>query len=136
MSGRKHRDKGNRVEREIVGRLRALGIHAERYPLSGASRFRGLGHDLDVYPFGKDAAPLVGEVKARKDGAGSSLIKRWIGTNDFLVTKENNAEPIVHLPWRTLELLLQQRAMANGKQSAKSRRAAQPEKSSWQATTS
>jgi hypothetical protein len=42
MSGRGHRQKG---EREIVDRHSAMAIHAERYPLSGASRFRGSGRD-------------------------------------------------------------------------------------------
>jgi hypothetical protein len=44
MSGDRHRRKGTRVEREIVSRHTALGIHAERFPLSGASRFRSSGH--------------------------------------------------------------------------------------------
>ena len=61
MSGARHRQKGNRVERELVARHAALGIHAERYPLSGATRFRGSAHDLDLYPFGREEAPLVAE---------------------------------------------------------------------------
>jgi hypothetical protein len=32
----------------------------------GANRFRGSGHDIDIYPFGREDAPLVFEVKARK----------------------------------------------------------------------
>jgi Holliday junction resolvase len=50
MSGPRHRQKGDRVERELVDRHKAIGVHSERYPLSGASRFRGSGHDVDVYP--------------------------------------------------------------------------------------
>lgn len=42
--GARHRRKGDRCERELVERHKALGVHAERYPLSGASRFRGSGH--------------------------------------------------------------------------------------------
>jgi hypothetical protein len=34
--GRHSRDKGNRIEREIVERHKSLGVHAKRYPLSGA----------------------------------------------------------------------------------------------------
>jgi hypothetical protein len=64
------RDKGARTERGIVDRHKAIGVHAERYPLSGGSRFRGSGHDIDLYPFGRDAAPFVAEVKARKNGWG------------------------------------------------------------------
>ena len=36
MSGARHRRKGERVEREILSCHQALGIHAARYPLSGA----------------------------------------------------------------------------------------------------
>jgi hypothetical protein len=37
-------------------------------PLSGSARYQGNGCDIDVYVFGPDAAPLVGEVKARGEG--------------------------------------------------------------------
>jgi hypothetical protein len=59
MSGARHRRKGDRCERESVERHKAIGIHAERYPLSGASRFRGSGHDIDIYVHGRDASALV-----------------------------------------------------------------------------
>ena len=78
MSGARHRRKGDRLERELVARHKALGIHAERYPLSGASRFRGSGHDVDVYLFGRDAAPIVVEVKARKSGGGFVQLEKWL----------------------------------------------------------
>jgi hypothetical protein len=80
--GRRSRDKGNRVEWEIVDRHTALGIKAERYPLSGASRFRGSGHDVDVYAFGADAAPIVCEVKGRKSGAGFVTLEKWLSEYD------------------------------------------------------
>ena len=102
MSGAKHRQKGDRVEREIVEAFKAAGIHSERYPLSGASRFRGSGHDIDVYPFGADQAPLVGEVKSRKSGNGFAMIEKWLGEYDFAVLKRNNAKPLVVLPWNVL----------------------------------
>jgi Holliday junction resolvase len=70
------RDKGARIEREIVTEL---GIKAERVPLSGASRYRGNGSDVDVYTFGPDAAPLVCEVKARASGKGFATLERWLG---------------------------------------------------------
>jgi hypothetical protein len=35
------RRKGGRNEREIVNLHKELGVHSERYPLSGSSRFRG-----------------------------------------------------------------------------------------------
>ena len=70
LGGARQRRKGDRIEREIVDRHRALGVHAERYPLSGASRFRGSGHDIDIYAFGTEGGPLIAEVKARKSGSG------------------------------------------------------------------
>ena len=98
--GIRHRRKGDRIEREIVDRHRALGIHAERYPLSGASRFRGSGHDLDLYLFGRDEVPAVAEVKIRKSGAGFATLEKWLAEYDALFLRRNNADPLVLLPWR------------------------------------
>jgi Holliday junction resolvase len=104
--GRKSRDKGNRIEREIVDRHKALGIHAERYPLSGASRFRGSGHDIDVYLFGREEAPIVSEVKGRKSGAGFVTLEKWLAEFDALFFRRNSADPIVLLPWRVWAQIL------------------------------
>jgi len=106
MSGARHRQKGDRIERELVERHKAIGIHAERYPLSGASRFRGSGHDIDLYPFGQDAAPIVAESKARKNGAGFTQLETWLGEYDVLFPRRNNADPMVVLPWRVWAALL------------------------------
>jgi hypothetical protein len=54
--GARHRRKGSPIEREIVALHKALGVHAERYPLSGAGLFRGSGHDVEVYALGCDEA--------------------------------------------------------------------------------
>jgi hypothetical protein len=88
------------MEREVVERHKVLGVHAERYPLSGASKFRGSGHDVDVYLFGRDEAPLVAEVKARKSGAGFVMLEQWLNEFDALFLRRNNADPLVLLPWR------------------------------------
>jgi hypothetical protein len=106
MSGARHRRKGDRVEREIVELHRALGVHAERYPLSGASRFRGSGQDIDVYALGREAAPLVAEVKARANGAGFTTLERWLGEFDALFLRRNHADALVVLPWRVWADLL------------------------------
>jgi Holliday junction resolvase len=106
MSGAKHRSKGNRVEREIVERHRALHVRAERYPLSGASRFRGSGHDVDIYAFGIEQAPLVAEVKARKDGAGFTTLEKWLGEYDLLFLRRNHGDPLVVMPWRVWERIV------------------------------
>jgi len=103
--GRKHRDKGNRLERDIVDRHKAIGVHAERYPLSGASNFRGSSHDIDLYVFHPDEAPLVAEVKGRKSGKGFAVLESWLGDYDLLFLKRNNADPLVTMPWRIWERL-------------------------------
>jgi Holliday junction resolvase len=107
MSGARHRRKGDRLEREVVARHRALGIHSERYPLSGASRFRGKGHDVDIYAFGETKAPIVGEVKERKNGSGFITLEKWLGGHDALFLRKNKAAPLVLLPWRVWALLLE-----------------------------
>jgi len=106
MSGARHRRKGDRIERELVHRHRALGIKAERYPLSGASRFRGSGHDVDIYALGSEEAPLVAEVKARANGAGFTTLESWLGDYDALFLRRNNADPMVVVPWRVWAALL------------------------------
>ena len=100
MSGRGHRQKGDRIEREIVERHRSIGIHAERYPLSGASRFRDSGHDVDIYLFGIDQTPIKAEVKGRKNGAGFVTLENWIGKYDALFLRKDRTDPTVVIPWR------------------------------------
>jgi hypothetical protein len=100
------RDKGLRAEREIVDRHKAINVHAERIPLSGASRYRGAGHDVDLYPFGRDAAPLVAEVKARKNGSGFTQLEKWLGEYQALFLRRNRADPLVILPWSTWVTML------------------------------
>ena len=107
MSGARHRRVGNACEREVVDRHRDLGVKAERYPLSGATRFRGSGHDVDIYAFGTDEAPLVAEVKKRKGGAGFTQLERWLGDYDLLVLRRNHTDPMVVVPWRVWARLLE-----------------------------
>jgi hypothetical protein len=102
---RSQRDKGARVEREIVNAHRKIGIASERVPLSGASHYQGGGHDIDVTPPWRHA-PLVGECKARGSGEGFAVIERWLGENDFLVLKRNNAPPMYVVPERVWNELL------------------------------
>ena len=106
--GRPSRDKGGRIEREIVQRHKDIGIHAERVPLSGAAGGRFSG-DVDVFPLGKDEAPLVAEVKARGQGGGFKTIERWLGENDALFLRRDRADPLVVIPWRVWADLLSRR---------------------------
>jgi hypothetical protein len=107
MSGARHRRRGSVIEREVVRETSALGVHAERYPLSRASRFRGSGHDIDIYVFGADEAPLVAEVKPRRFGAGFAMVERWLGAYDILFLRRNHADPLLLLPRRLWARLLE-----------------------------
>jgi len=107
LGGARHHRKGDRIEREIVVQHIGIGIKAERYPLSGASRFRGSGHDLDIYAYGPDEAPLVAEVKARKSGSGFVTLESWLAGYDILFLRRNNADPLIVLPWRVWARLLE-----------------------------
>jgi hypothetical protein len=121
------RRKGDRIEREIVEAHKAIGIKSERYPLSGASHFRGSGHDVDVYLFGDEAAPAVAEVKARKEGTGFALLERWLSDFDLLFLRRDRQQPLVVLPWSTYERLISQgRRFTNGNSTSESRRAKKP----------
>jgi Holliday junction resolvase len=100
------RQKGDRVERELIALHRTLGIRAERYPASGATRFRGSGHDVNIYALGKEEPPLVCEVKARRSGSGFATLEKWLGDHDVLFVRRNNATPLIVLPWKIWARLL------------------------------
>ena len=61
--GKMQRDKGNRIEREIVNYLKQKSINAKRVPLSGSTD--GFKGDVIIELTNKT---LKCEVKARKDG--------------------------------------------------------------------
>jgi hypothetical protein len=94
--GKASRDKGLRRERAIVEIHTKSGLRAERVPLSGATRYRGNGADVDLYVRG--AAPVKAEVKARGDGDGFRTLERWLGGNDALFLWRDRAAPFVVLP--------------------------------------
>ena len=100
------RDKGSRRERELVNLHLKLGVHAERVPLSGGAHYRGAAHDIDVHAFGRDRGALVCEVKARASGEGFVTLEKWVGENDLLFLVRDRQRPLVVLPWRVWELIL------------------------------
>jgi Holliday junction resolvase len=89
MSGRRSRDKGNRVERGIVAALQAAGLAAVRVPLSGAAGGRFSG-DVIMPLAGRD---LCLEVKARADGFRN--LYDWLQDRDVLIVKADRQEPLV-----------------------------------------
>jgi Holliday junction resolvase len=87
--GRKSREKGNRVERQVVGMMRAAGFASEGIPLSGAAGGSFTG-DITTSLLG------VGrkiEVKCRADGFAQ--IYRWLANNYALVIKRDRDDPLV-----------------------------------------
>ena len=104
--GKPSRDKGKRAELAIVNAHKEFGVHAARVPLSGAAGGRFSG-DVDIYVHGEDEAPLVCEVKARKNGAGFATLERWLGENDAIFLRRDRAAPMVVLPWRVWVELVQ-----------------------------
>ena len=107
---RASKEKGSRIERELAKKLTDLGIPTRRVIGSGAHGHidRRLEGDLQVGTYGAHAAEwlLTAEVKARKNGAGFKTLEGWLGTNDILLLRRNNAEAMAVLPWETFVSLL------------------------------
>ena len=103
---RMERDKGARIEREIVTRHKALGVFAKRVPMSGASAYTH-DADVDVYPWGQEAGALVAELKARGSGEGFKTLERWLADNDLLFLWRDRQQPLVVVPWRVWERILE-----------------------------
>src|SRR6516164_7116790 len=94
IGGRGARQKGNRLERALVRVLQGAGFAAERVPLSGAARGR-FGGDLSVPLLGVDRRV---EVKSR--GNGFKQLYEWLNGADFLIVRQDRAEPLVVIPFR------------------------------------
>ena len=103
--GRASKAKGSRRERQIVNLQRALGIEAERVPLSGAVGGRYSGY-VDLRPFDPERETLLTEVKARANGEGFIHLDKWLGEHDAMFLVRDRADPLVLLPWRTWEQML------------------------------
>ena len=100
MSGKRSRDKGMRMEREVVNALLEAGISAERVPLSGAAGGSYTG-DLTFAALGED---WTGEVKSR--ASGFSQLYDWLGSNDALFVRRDRDRWLVVIPFDRLERLL------------------------------
>ena len=92
--GRASRQKGNRVERQLVAQLQAAGFAAERVPLSGSAGGSYIG-DFTVPLLGVDRCV---EAKARANGFVE--LYRWLEARDILVVKADRREPLVVVPLR------------------------------------
>lgn len=93
MKAAGRRQKGSRVERELVAKHLEVGIPAKRVPLSGAQT--GWKGDIRVGEY------LVAEVKARANGEGFAVIEKWLGDNALLFLKRDRKQPMVVVEWQT-----------------------------------
>ncbi len=95
----RQKQKGDRVENQMVKLLLDADIPAQRIPLSGqvGGLFSG---DIRI------AENYTAEVKARKNGEGFATIQRWLGENDFLFLKQDRKSPIVVMTWEMFITLM------------------------------
>lgn len=91
MSGLRSRNKGARIEREVVNLFQEAGIGAERVPLSGAAGGSYKG-DVSMPVLGRD---VTLEVKAR--AAGFKQIYGWLAENYGLVLRADRQQPLICL---------------------------------------
>jgi hypothetical protein len=97
------RDKGYRVENNLVKKHAELGVFAQRVPLSGGAGGQFSGDlKLDIPGMGT----LLAEVKARGKAEGWKSVKDWLGPNDLLFLVEDRKQPLVVLPWSTYQDIL------------------------------
>lgn len=102
--GKASRDKGARYEREIVNAHRAIGIDAERIPLSGAVKGSFSG-DVRI-------AGYTAECKSRANGF--KQIYDWLEHDgaDVLFLRADRKPSVAVLTWDTWESLLKQAGVA------------------------
>lgn len=102
--GNPSRQKGDREERAVVNLHRKWGLHANRTLESGKRSDGSDPVDIDLYIWGVDKAPAIGECKVR--GSGFKQIYDWLGLNDFLTIRADNKERIYCIPERVWKQLL------------------------------
>ena len=95
------RRKGAAKERELVRLFEAAGVPARRVPMSGGGSIKG---DVQCGPQYRYTA----EVKARKSGAGWTVLERWLAGNEMLVLFRDRQMPLVCLEWGLFAELMAQ----------------------------
>jgi hypothetical protein len=93
--GKKSRDKGYRLEHELVLKLNEMGFNAERVPLSGGA---GGSFTGDLIINGKKA-----EVKGR--ATGFKEIYKWLEPVDFLFIRADRQEWLVVMRVKDLDVI-------------------------------
>ncbi len=107
MSGRKHRQKGDRGERSVVNQLLDAGLPAYRCPLSGAAPGKFGGFDVAVSMLGRDI-----KIECKNHGNGFRRIYQWLAPVDVLMMRADRSEQLVTM---RLELFVELVRAAEGK---------------------
>ena len=108
--GKMQRNKGSRVEREMVALLNeSPTINSKRVPLSGMQAgYKGDIHiDLAMTPNREQDFTLLAEVKARANGEGFKTLEKWIVDCDLLILKRDRQDPFVAMPFETFKRLVE-----------------------------
>jgi hypothetical protein len=97
VGGRSPKAKGARFEREVVQLLQALGIAAERVPLSGAVKTsRRFNHDVSCPIRGIDQ-----RIEAKRRARAFITIDKMLGGNFALIVRDDRSRPLVVMTLET-----------------------------------
>jgi hypothetical protein len=88
--GRSPRRKGSAFEREAVDLLQALGLAAERVPLSGAVKGGKYDHDISCPVRGVDR-----RIEAKRRARAFRTIDRMLAGNFALIVRDDRSRPMV-----------------------------------------
>ena len=94
MKAKSAKQKGARLETEVVKALTQVGILARRQPGSGI--YQDFPHDVEAMIRGRR---YIIECKARKDSFRQ--LDRWMGAADLLFVRCDRASPRVYMAWET-----------------------------------
>lgn len=101
MSGKASRQKGDRMERQLVHLFQEAGIACERIPLSGSAGGSFCG-DLSIPVLGIDR-----RAECKKRATGFTEIYRWLADHYALFIGRDRAPPLVVLRADDFVALLQ-----------------------------
>jgi Holliday junction resolvase len=88
--GRSPKRKGSGFEREVVELLEALGVAAERVPLSGAVKGGKFDHDISCPVRGTDR-----RIECKRRARAFATIDKMLGGNFALIVRDDRSRPLV-----------------------------------------
>ena len=96
---RMSRDKGRRIELEIVHLHHGIDVPCRRRQAAGIA-------DGPDDPDLLVAGCLDAEVKARASGSGFKTLERWLAKHDLLFLRRDRKQPLVVMPWEVYAAIL------------------------------